>query len=92
VVAIGEAVGAWANELIESASEQIQTIINLIIVGGLTVGCVQRSIWIQFFKPATAIKGFLASNDPSSATEAGEVKRRGPGKLNRQLPFAAATG
>ena len=50
VVAIGEAVGACANELIESAKEQIQTIINLFIVGGLTVGCVQRSIWIQLFQ------------------------------------------
>jgi len=34
VVAIGEAVGASANKLIESAREQIQTIINLFIVGG----------------------------------------------------------
>ena len=50
VVAIGEAVGACANELIENAREQIQTIINLFIVGGLTVGFVQRSIWIQLFQ------------------------------------------
>jgi hypothetical protein len=48
VVAIGEAVGACANELIESAREQIQTMINL-MVGGFTLGCVQRSIWIQLF-------------------------------------------
>jgi hypothetical protein len=32
VVAIGEAVGACANELIESAREQIQTMINVFIV------------------------------------------------------------
>jgi hypothetical protein len=32
VVAIGEAVGACANELIESAREQIQTMINPFIV------------------------------------------------------------
>jgi len=49
VVAIGEAVGACANELIESATEQTQTINNLFIMRGWTVGCVQRLIWIQLF-------------------------------------------
>src|SRR5262252_559539 len=36
MVAIGEGVGACANELIESRREQIQTITNLFIVGPLT--------------------------------------------------------
>ena len=49
VVASGEAVGVCANELIEGPREQIQTIINLFIVDSVTVGCVQRCIWIQLF-------------------------------------------
>jgi hypothetical protein len=63
VVAIGEAVGACANELIESAREQIQTIINLFIVAGLTVGCVQRPIWIQLFQASHDNQRVLASNE-----------------------------
>jgi hypothetical protein len=49
VLATGEAVGACANELIESAREQIQTMINLFMMGGLPVGCVRHAIWIQLF-------------------------------------------
>ena len=46
VVAIGEAVGACANKLIESAREQIQTIINLFIVGGLT-GRIRSTLYLD---------------------------------------------
>jgi hypothetical protein len=64
VVAIGEAVGACANELIESAREQIQTMINLFIVDGLTIGCVQGSIWIPLpLSQPRQLKEFLASNE-----------------------------
>jgi hypothetical protein len=55
VVAIGEAVGACAKELIESAREQIQTIINLFIVVVDRSDAFNTLFGFNYFESATEV-------------------------------------